>query len=86
MNLKMMAGAGGKAVEVGRAMGPKLVPQRLQPMKGYRGNCGQSLPCGINADLAAGNGALVLIIGSADPARFQAILTAFPGNADLQMS
>jgi hypothetical protein len=45
-------------------------------------------PCLVasKADLAAGNGALARIIGSADPARFQAILTAFPGNADLQMS
>ena len=38
------------------------------------------------ADFAAGNEALARMIGSADPAKFKAILTAFPGNADLQMS
>ena len=32
------------------------------------------------------NEALARMIGSADPAKFKAILTAFPGNADLQMS
>ena len=38
------------------------------------------------ADLAAVNEALARMIGSADPAKYKAILTAFPGNADLQMS
>lgn len=37
------------------------------------------------ADYAAVNDALARMIGSADPAKFKALLTAFPGNADLQM-
>jgi hypothetical protein len=32
---KMVAGAGGMEVQIGRAMGLLLVPQRLQPIKGY---------------------------------------------------
>lgn len=38
------------------------------------------------ADFAAVNEALARMIATADPAKFKAILTAFPGNAELQMA
>jgi hypothetical protein len=86
-NPKMMAAAFDKTLEVGLSMDPKLVAAAVAAhAKAIEGAVGNPGLVASKADFAAVNEALARMIGSADPAKFKAILTAFPGNADLQMS
>ena len=86
-NPKMMAEAFDKTLEVGLSMDPKLVAAAVAAhSKAIAGAVNNPGLVASKADFAAVNEALARMIGSADPAKFKAILTAFPGNADLQMS
>ena len=68
-------------------MDPKLVAAAVAAhAKATEGTLDYPSLAASKAEFAAGNEALARMVGSADPAKFKAILTAFPGNADLQLS
>lgn len=86
-NPKAVATAFDKVLESGLTMDPKLIQAAVAAHD-------KALDNAINnpglvtskADWAAVNEALARMIGSADPGKFKALLTAFPQNADLQLA
>ncbi|MFC4290669.1 hypothetical protein ACFOYZ_29220 [Neobacillus cucumis] len=84
---KATAKAFANTLEVGASMDMKLVGAAVAAHdKAIDGALSNPGFVASKADWAAVNDALARMIGSADPAKFKAILTAFPGNADLQMA
>ena len=82
---KVVAEAVAKTLEVGAAMDMKLVGAAVAAHDKAIDNALQTPGfVATKADWAAVNDALARLIGSTDPAKFKALLTAFPGNADLQ--
>ena len=76
-NPKMMAAAFDKTLEVGLSMDPKLVAAAVAAhAKDIEGAVGNPGIVASKADFAAVNEALARMMGSADPAKFKAILTA----------
>lgn len=84
-NPKGVAEAVAKTLEVGAGMDMKLVGAAVAAHDKAIDSALQN-PGFVTtkADWAAVNEALARLIGSTDPAKFKALLTAFPGNADLQ--
>jgi len=84
---KGVASAIAKTLEVGASMDMNLVGAAVAAHDKAIDNA-LSKPGLVTSkeDWAAVNDALARLIGSSDPAKFKAILTAFPGNADLQMA
>mmetsp|Transcript_63671 Transcript_63671/g.149544 ORF Transcript_63671/g.149544 Transcript_63671/m.149544 type:complete len:371 (+) Transcript_63671:76-1188(+) len=86
-NPKAVATAFDKVLESGLTMDPQLITNAVaahdKALDNAMNNPGLVAS---KADWAAINEALARMIGSADPAKFKALLTAFPANADLQMA
>mmetsp|Transcript_37087 Transcript_37087/g.85726 ORF Transcript_37087/g.85726 Transcript_37087/m.85726 type:complete len:376 (+) Transcript_37087:76-1203(+) len=86
-NPKGVADAFDKVLESGLTMDPKLIQAAVAAHdKALDGALSNPNLMASPADWAAVNEALARMIGSADPAKFKALLTAFPGNAELQMA
>jgi hypothetical protein len=84
-NPKGVAEAFAKTLGVGASMDMKLVGAAVAAHDTAIDNALQNPGLvATKADWAAVNDALARLIGSADPVKFKALLTAFPGNADLQ--
>jgi len=83
---KGVAKAFDDVLKVGLSMDPKAVYAAVAAHdKAIDAAVGKSGLVASQADFAAVNEALARMIATADPAKFKAILTAFPGNADLQL-
>jgi len=83
---KGVAKAFDDVLKVGLSMDPKAVYAAVAAHdKAIDAAVGKSGLVASQADFAAVNEALARMIATADPAKFNAILTAFPGNADLQL-
>jgi len=86
-NPKAVAKAIADTLEIGASMDPKLVGAAVAAHDVALDNAINSPGLvASKADWAAINDALARVIGSTDPAKFKALLTAFPGNPDLQMA
>jgi len=84
---KMMATGIDKTLEVALTMNQNLINDAVYAhVRAIKGALNTPGFVAERDDFARVNLALAKMIGSADPAKFKALLTAFPGNADLQMA
>ncbi|KAL9139156.1 PCP peridinin chlorophyll protein extrinsic protein [Amphidinium carterae] len=86
-NPKMMADGIDKTLEVALTMNQNFINDAVfAHVRAIKGALNTPGFVAERDDFARVNLALAKMIGSADPAKFKALLTAFPGNADLQMA
>lgn len=85
-NPRGIADAFGKTLAVGASMDPNLVGAAVAAHDKALDNAIDNPGLvASKADVTAVVDALARMIGSADPGKFKGLLTAFPGNGDLQM-